>query len=69
MTDPTHATAAGLATMQEAGVPAEYLSIVDPDTLDPVERLDGRVLVVVAARVGPARLIDNDLIEQVATLA
>jgi pantoate--beta-alanine ligase len=69
VTDPTHATAAGLATMQEAGVPAEYLSIVDPDTLDPVERLDGRVLVVVAARVGPARLIDNDLIEQVATLA
>jgi pantoate--beta-alanine ligase len=68
VTDPTLATAAGRATMQEAGVPAEYLSIVDPDTLEPVERVDGRVLVVVAARVGPARLIDNDLIEQVATL-
>jgi pantoate--beta-alanine ligase len=67
VTDPTHATAAGRATMEEAGVPAEYLSIVDPDTLDPVERIDGRVLVVVAAQVGPARLIDNDLIEQVAT--
>ena len=40
----------------------------DHDTLEPVERVDGRVLVVVAARVGPARLIDNDLIEQVATL-
>jgi pantoate--beta-alanine ligase len=69
VTDPTHAAAAGRATMQEAGVPAEYLDIVDPDTLEPVERVDGRVLVVVAARVGPARLIDNDLIEQVATLA
>jgi pantoate--beta-alanine ligase len=67
VTDPTHATAAGRATMEEAGVQAEYLSIVDPDTLDPVERVDGRVLVVVAARVGPARLIDNDLIERVAT--
>ena len=33
------------------------------------ERVDGRVLVVVAARVGPARLIDNVLIEQVATHA
>ena len=67
VTDPTHATAAGRAIMEAAGVPADYLSIVDPDTLDPVERVDGRVLVVVAARVGPARLIDNDLIEQVAT--
>jgi pantoate--beta-alanine ligase len=67
VTDPTRAQAAGLAVMDEAGVPAEYLTIVDPDTLDPVERVDGRVLVVVAARVGPARLIDNDLIEQVVT--
>jgi pantoate--beta-alanine ligase len=69
VTDPTDAQAAGRAIMEAAGVPAEYLTIVDPDTLDPVERVDGRVLVVVAARVGPARLIDNDLIEQVATHA
>jgi pantoate--beta-alanine ligase len=67
VTDPTRAQAAGLAIMDAAGVPAEYLTLVDPDTLDPVERVDGRVLVVVAAHVGPARLIDNDLIEQVAT--
>jgi pantoate--beta-alanine ligase len=53
--------------MEADGVLAEYLTVVDPDTLEPVERVDGRVLVVVAARVGPARLIDNDLIEQVAT--
>ena len=47
----------------------EYLAVVDPDTLEPVDAVDGRVLVVVAARVGPARLIDNVLIdtEQVAT--
>ena len=69
VTDPTHAQAAGLAIMDRAGVPAEYLTLVDPDTLEPVERIDGRVLVVVAARVGPARLIDNVLIDtpQVAT--
>jgi pantoate--beta-alanine ligase len=54
-----------------AAVEPEYLTLVDPDTLEPVERIDGRVLAVVAARVGPARLIDNDLIEteQVATRA
>jgi pantoate--beta-alanine ligase len=63
--------AAGRAAMLEAGVEPEYLALVDPETLAPVTRLDGRVLAVVAARVGPARLIDNDLIEtrQVATHA
>jgi pantoate--beta-alanine ligase len=59
--------AAGRDTMRAAGVEPDYLALVDPDTLEPVERMDGRVLVVVAARVGPARLIDNELIEQVAT--
>ena len=60
---------AGRAAMRAAGVEPEYLALVDPDTLEPVARVDGRVLAVVAARVGPARLIDNDLIEteQVAT--
>jgi pantoate--beta-alanine ligase len=61
--------AAGRAAMLATGVEPEYLALVDPDTLEPVERVDGRVLAVVAARVGPARLIDNDLIEQVATHA
>jgi pantoate--beta-alanine ligase len=61
--------AAGRAAMLAAGVEPEYLALVDPDTLEPVTRIDGRVLAVVAAHVGPARLIDNDLIEQVATHA
>jgi len=67
--DPARAEAAGRAAMRAAGVEPEYLAVVDPDTLERVERVDGRVLVVVAARVGPARLIDNVLIEteQVAT--
>jgi pantoate--beta-alanine ligase len=67
--DGRRAQAAGLAAMEADGVMAEYLTLVDPDSLEPLERVDGRVLVVVAARVGPARLIDNDLIEQVATHA
>ena len=68
-TDPAPAEAAGRAAMRAAGVEPEYFAVVDPDTLDRVERIDRRVLVVVAARVGSARLIDNVLIdtEQVAT--
>jgi pantoate--beta-alanine ligase len=65
--DPARTEAAGIAAMRAAGVEPEYFAVVDPDTLERVERIDGRVLVVVAARVGPARLIDNVLIEQVAT--
>jgi pantoate--beta-alanine ligase len=69
--DPGRAEAAGIAAMRAAGVEPEYFAVVDPDTLERVERVDGRVLVVVAARVGPARLIDNVLIDtrQVATHA
>jgi pantoate--beta-alanine ligase len=43
-------------------VEPEYLALVAPDTLVPVDRIDGPVLVALAARVGPARLIDNTLI-------
>ena len=68
-TDPARATAAGVAALRAAGVTPDYLAVVDPGTLAPVERIDGRTLVLVAARVGPARLIDNDLIEPVATHA
>jgi pantoate--beta-alanine ligase len=52
--------AAGVAAMRAAGVEPEYFALVDPDTLEPVQPGGAqRVLVVVAARVGPARLIDN----------
>jgi pantoate--beta-alanine ligase len=37
----------------------EYVALVDPETLEPVERLESPVLIAVAARVGRARLIDN----------
>jgi pantoate--beta-alanine ligase len=68
---PAALEAAGRAAMAAGGVRPEYLAVVDPDTLEPVSDVDGRVLVVVAARVGPVRLIDNYLIdtEQVATRA
>jgi pantoate--beta-alanine ligase len=37
----------------------DYVAVVDADTLRPMRVVDRRVLVAVAARVGPARLIDN----------
>jgi pantoate--beta-alanine ligase len=44
---------------QEPQVRLDYFEIVDPDTLDPVERIDRPALVAVAAYVGSTRLIDN----------
>jgi pantoate--beta-alanine ligase len=43
----------------EPQVTLDYFEVVDPDTLDPVERISGRTLVAVAALVGATRLIDN----------
>jgi pantoate--beta-alanine ligase len=36
-----------------------YIAVVDAATMEPLRTVRGRVLVTVAARVGPARLIDN----------
>ena len=57
--------AAARAALRAAGIRPDYLAVVDPDTLEPVARIERRVLVAVAARVGPARLIDNVLIDPV----
>ena len=37
----------------------DYVSIVDPETLEDVRLVRGRVLVALAVRIGRARLIDN----------
>jgi pantoate--beta-alanine ligase len=60
--DPAAARTAALAELSRAGVEPEYLELVAPDTLQPVNSLEGQVLAVVAARVGATRLIDNELI-------
>ena len=54
---------AALAAMAAHGVDPEYLALVDPDSFDPVQAVNGRVLVAVAARLGDTRLIDNALIQ------
>ena len=43
----------------EPGVQLEYATIVEPSALQPVERLAPGCVALVAARAGPARLIDN----------
>jgi pantoate--beta-alanine ligase len=58
--DPEPIKARAYAELIEAGVEPEYFELVDPDTLVPVEQMDGEVLAVVAARVGATRLIDNE---------
>jgi pantoate--beta-alanine ligase len=54
---------AALAAMAPHDVEPEYLALVDPDSFQPVQTVNGRVLVAVAARVGRTRLIDNALIQ------
>ncbi len=54
---------AAVAAMRERGVEPEYLAAVSADTLQSVSPLAGRILVAVAARVGPVRLIDNVIVE------
>jgi len=46
-------------TEQRPGVKLEYLEIVDPDEMQPVERVEGPVVVAGAIWVGGTRLIDN----------
>lgn len=54
---------AGRRELAAAGIEPEYLEARDPDSLEPVATLNGGpALVAVAARVGPARLIDNVII-------
>jgi pantoate--beta-alanine ligase len=61
--DPAAIAAQARAALSESGVEPEYLELVSTDTLAPVKEVgQSDVLVAVAARVGPARLIDNTTI-------
>lgn len=55
-------TVAGAELARHPEVRRDYLEVVDPGTLQPGAAqvpVDGRVVVAVAAHVGPVRLIDN----------
>lgn len=48
---------------QVPSIQIEYISLVDAETLESVEQIAGQVLAAVAVRLGPARLIDNILVD------
>ena len=56
--------ATAIAALTSSGVEPEYFELVSADTLAPVRRIEGEVLVLVAARVGATRLIDNAVIRR-----
>jgi pantoate--beta-alanine ligase len=58
-------TGRALAELATGGVDTEYFELVSADTFAPVERIDGTVLALVAARVGDTRLIDNQMLTTV----
>ena len=53
---------AARAELATAGVEPEYLELRSVTDLSPVEQVNGSALLAVAARVGPARLIDNTVL-------
>jgi len=63
--DPAAVRSRALDELISSNVQPDYLELVSADTLMPVQRIDGDVLAVVAARVGVTRLIDNTLIQVV----
>jgi pantoate--beta-alanine ligase len=60
--DATRLLETAAAAMAPSGVAPEYLAVVDARTLLPVDRVEGPVLLAVAARIGDTRLIDNVLL-------
>jgi pantoate--beta-alanine ligase len=53
------------AAMRPFDVEPEYMALVDPQTLEPIEQLAAESLLAIAARVGAVRLIDNTILSPV----
>jgi pantoate--beta-alanine ligase len=62
-TDAAAVLSAASAVLSGAGIEPEYLELRSPDDLRELDRVEGAALLAVAARVGPARLIDNRILE------
>lgn len=59
--------AAADRVLADASIDVEYLELRDAETLQPVDAVERDALLLVAARVGAARLIDNHLLRGVAS--
>ncbi len=60
--DAAAVTGAARAAFSDFDVEPEYLALVDPESLAPVDAVDQETLLAVAARVGEVRLIDNTIL-------
>ena len=49
--------------LKKPGIKIEYISIVDPDTLEEKKMIDSSFLVALAVKIGRTRLIDNMMIK------
>ena len=60
VTDAATLTAAGEAGLRaESGIVVDYLNVVDPERLEPVTTATAADYVILAARIGATRLLDN----------
>lgn len=48
---------------QAPSIEIEYVSIVDAESLQELDKIAGEILAAVAVRIGPARLIDNIVVD------
>jgi len=48
---------------QAASIQIEYVSILDAESLNDLDNINGRVLVAVAVKIGQTRLIDNIIVD------
>ena len=63
-TDPAAIVAAAAATLDAAaGVSAQYVEVVDPESLATPDRVERGDVIAVAAYVGSTRLIDNHILD------
>lgn len=60
--DAASVLAAARHELEASGVEPEYLELRSADDLSPAQRVNGRTLLAVAARLGRARLIDNTIL-------
>lgn len=56
------------AIAAEPGVEIEYVGVADPTTLTELSHIDVSAVVLLAARVGKTRLIDNEILGDTATV-
>jgi len=48
----------------EDGIEIDYVELVDPDRLEPLAQVEDEMVLLVAAAVGPVRLLDNTLLRR-----